>query len=89
MNLREEVLKNSGLLAEEETIDRKVAKYYRNIFDDLFEKRVEKSDKEFSDFVGSDEYKDWVEKEIKPLFKVDGVKKIFDKWEQDLIFDFD
>ena len=89
MNLREEVLKNSGLLAEEETIDRKVAKYYRNIFDDLFEKRVEKSDKEFSDFVGSDEYKAWVEKEIKPLFKVDGVKKIFDKWEQDLIFDFD
>lgn len=89
MNLREEVLKNSGLLAEEETIDRKVAKYYRNIFDDLFEKRIEKSDKEFSDFVGSDEYKAWVEKEIKPLFKVDGVKKIFDKWEQDLIFDFD
>lgn len=89
MNLREEVLKNSGLLAEEETIDRKVAKYYRNIFDDLFEKRVEKSDKEFSDFVGSDEYKAWVEKEIKPFFKVDGVKKIFDKWEQDLIFDFD
>lgn len=89
MNLREEVLKNSGLLAEEETIDRKVAKYYRNIFDDLFEKQVEKSDKEFSDFVGSDEYKAWVEKEIKPLFKVDGVKKIFDKWEQDLIFDFD
>ena len=89
MNLREEVLKNSGLLAEEETIDRKVAKYYRNIFDGLFEKRIEKSDKEFSDFVGSDEYKAWVEKEIKPLFKVDGVKKIFDKWEQDLIFDFD
>ena len=89
MNLREEVLKNSGLLAEEETIDRKVAKYYRNIFDDLFEKRIEKSDKEFSDFVGSDEYKAWVEKEIRPLFKVDGVKKIFDKWEQDLIFDFD
>ena len=88
MTLREEVLKNSGVLTEE-AIDRKVAEYYRNIFDDLFEKQIEKSDKEFSDFVGSDEYKAWVDKEIKPLFKVEGVKKIFEKWEQDLIFDFD
>ena len=89
MNLREEVLKNSGLLTEEEAIDRKVVKYYRSMFDDLYEKALEKSGKSFEDFAGSDEYRTWVDKEIKPLFKVDGVKKIFDKWEQDLIFDFD
>lgn len=89
MNLREEVLKNSGLLTEEEAIDRKVVEYYRRMFDDLYEKQVEKSDKSFEDFASSDEYRTWVDKEIKPLFKVNGVKKIFEKWEQDLLFDFD
>ena len=88
MNLREEILKNSGVLTEE-AIDRKVAKYYRNMFDELYEKQLEKSDKSFGEFAGSEEYKKWVEKEIEPFFKIDGVKKIFDKWEQDLIFDYD
>ena len=88
MNLREEILKNSGVLTEE-AIDRKVAKYYRNMFDELYEKQLEKSDKNFDEFAGSEEYKKWVDKEIKPLFKVEGVKKIFEKWEQDLIFDCD
>lgn len=89
MNLREEILKNAGILAEEENIDRKVVKYYRNMFDELYEKALEKSGKEFEEFTGSKEYKEWVDKEIRPLFKVEGVKKIFDKWEQDLIFDYD
>ena len=89
MTLREEILKNSGILAEEENINRKVVKYYRNMFDELYEKALEKSGKEFEEFAGSKEYKEWVDKEIRPLFKVEGVRKIFDKWEQDLIFDYD
>ena len=89
MTLREEILKNSGILAEEENINRKVVKYYRNMFDELYAKALEKSGKEFEEFAGSKEYKEWVDKEIKPLFKVEGVRKIFDKWEQDLIFDYD
>ena len=89
MTLREEILKNSGILAEEENINRKVVKYYRNMFDELYAKALEKSGKEFEEFAGSKEYKEWVDKEIRPLFKVEGVRKIFDKWEQDLIFDYD
>lgn len=92
LTLREEILKNSGLLTEESkdySQDRRWINYFRNMFDDLLAKAVEKSGKEFDDFVGSEEYRKWVKDELSQLFKNESVKKIFDKWEQDLIFDLD
>ena len=89
MNLREEVL----VLSEEDVKDRskdpRWVKYFRNMFDDLYEKQVEKSGMSFSDFAGSDAYRKWVKAAIEPMFKNEGVKKIFEKWEQDLLFDLD
>lgn len=92
LTLREEILKNSGLLTEENkdySQDRRWINYFRNMFDDLLAKAVEKSGKEFDDFVGSEEYRKWVKDELSQLFKNESVKKIFDKWEQDLLFDLD
>ena len=90
MTLREEIL----VLSEDYKVNGRSIhpdwiKYYRKMFDELYEKQLEKTGKEFEEFAGSKEYKEWVDKEIRPLFKVEGVRKIFDKWEQDLIFDYD
>lgn len=92
LTLREEILRHAGILTEENkdySQDRRWINYFRNMFDDLLAKAVEKSGKEFDDFVGSEEYRKWVKDELSQLFKNESVKKIFDKWEQDLIFDLD
>lgn len=91
LTLREEILKNSGLLTEEEkdrSKDPRWVKYFRTMFNTLYEREVERSGKSYEDFAGSDEYRKWVDKELKPLFKNEGVKKIFEKWEYDLLMDY-
>ena len=93
MNLREEIL----VLSEEDVKDRskdpRWVRYFRKMFDELYEKQLEKTGKSFEEFAGSDEYRDWVDKAIAPMFKEPkngpSVKKIFEKWEQDLLFDLD
>lgn len=92
LTLREEILRHAGILTEEakdHSHDPRWIKFFRNMFDDLLAKAVEKSGKEFDDFVGSEEYRKWVKDELSQLFKNESVKKIFDKWEQDLLFDLD
>ena len=90
--LREEILRHAGILTEEvkdHSQDPRWIRYFRSMFNDLLARAVEKSGKEFDDFVGSDEYRKWVKEEISQLFKNESVKKIFEKWEQDLFFDLD
>lgn len=92
LTLREEILKNSGIISEEGTDcskNKKDVDFFRRKFDELYEKAVEESGMNFDEFAGSDRYKEWVEKSIKPLLTSSGVKKIFTKWEQDLLFDLD
>lgn len=92
LTLREEILKNSGIISEEGTDcskNKKDVDFFRRKFDELYEKAVEANNVTYGEFAGSDKYKEWVNKEIKPLFKNEGIKKIFEKWEQDLLFDLD
>ena len=86
MTLREEILKSAGLLEDADSVEK-----YKliDIFNTLFEKAMEEDGREYSDFVGSEEYKKWVNNKIKPILKNDGMKKIFEKWERDLFFDID
>lgn len=89
MTLREEVLKISGLSEEDHSKDPKWVSHFREIFDELYEKALEKSGMGFNDFAGSDKYREWVDKEIKPLLKGQSSRKVFEKWERDLLFDID
>lgn len=84
MTLREEVLRHSGVL-NEESFERR----WKNTFDDLFEREINKLNKDRDDFVGSDDYKKWINVTIKPLFKTEEIRKIFEKWEQDLLFELE
>lgn len=85
MNLREEIL---VLSEEDHSKDPKRIKHFRKMFDELYEKAVEASGMSFEDFAGSDEYRKWAEKEIKPLLKDPSSRKIFEKWEYDLLMDY-
>ena len=93
MNLREEILVLSEEEVKDRTKDPRWVKYFRKMFDELYEKQLEKTGKSFEEFAGSDDYDRWAEKEIFPMFKEPkngpSVKKIFEKWEQDLLFDLD
>ena len=84
MTLREEILRNSGLLCEDNA-----EKKWVNTFEDLFAKELGKNGREYSDFAGSKEYREWVTKVIEPLLKDEVAKKAFEKWEKDLLFDLD
>ena len=93
MTLREEIL----ILSEEEVKDRskdpRWVKYFRKMFDELYAKQLNRNGMDFEEFAGSDAYKKWVNGAIAPMFKNDklgpSIKKIFEKWEQDLLFDLD
>ena len=93
MTLREEIL----ILSEEEVKDYsknpKWVKYFRNMFDDLYEKQLEKTGMGFEEFANSSDYDQWVAVSIKPMFKKEkvgpSIRKIFEKWERDLYFDLD
>ena len=85
MTLREEIL---NLSEEDHSKDPKWIKHFRKLFDELYEKAVEESGMGFEEFVGSDKYKEWVDKVINPILKGPSSKKIFEKWEYDLFMDY-
>ena len=85
MTLREEIL---NLSEEDHSKDPRWIKHFRKMFDELYEKALEESGMEFDEFAGSDKYKEWVEKVIKPILKGPSSRKIFEKWEYDLLMDY-
>ena len=83
--LREEVI---NLSEEDYSKNPKWIKLFRNKFDKLYEKAVEESGMSFEEFAGSDKYREWVNKTVKPLLLGPASKKIFEKWEYDLLMDY-
>lgn len=78
MTLREEILKDAGLLEESRLVD---------TLNKLYQEALLKDGRDSDEFVGSPEYEKWVADKIKPLLKKGTAKKIFDRWENDLLFD--
>jgi len=85
LTLREEI---AYLSEEDHSKDPKWIKHFTKMFDELYEKAVEESGMGFEEFAGSDKYREWADKTIKPLLKGPSSRKIFDKWEYDLLMDF-
>lgn len=78
MTLREEILKDSGLLEESNLVD---------TLNKLYQEALLKDGRDSDEFIESPEYEKWVAEKVKPLLKKGTARKIFDRWEHSMLFD--
>lgn len=78
MTLREEILKDSGLLEESNLVD---------TLNKLYQEALLKDGRDSDEFIESPEYEKWVAEKVKPLLKKGTARKIFDRWENSMLFD--